>query len=64
MPPKGLPRLVDLGSTTCIPCKMMAPVLEELKEYAGGCEVEFIDVKENPRRRQIRHPDDPHAGFL
>jgi thioredoxin 1 len=45
----GLPRLVDLGSTTCIPCKMMAPVLEELaKEYAGRMQVEFIDVNVNP----------------
>ena len=45
----GMPRLVDLGSTTCIPCKMMAPVLEELKkEYAGRMQVEFIDVNENP----------------
>ena len=45
----GLPRLVDLGSTTCIPCKMMAPVLDELgKEYAGRMRVEFIDVNENP----------------
>ncbi len=45
----GLPRLVDLGSTTCIPCKMMAPVLEELaREYAGRMRVEFINVQENP----------------
>ena len=45
----GLPRLVDLGSTTCIPCKMMAPILEEMrKEYAGRLQVEFIDVDENP----------------
>ena len=45
----GMPRLVDLGSTTCIPCKMMAPVLDELaKEYAGRMQVEFIDVNENP----------------
>jgi thioredoxin 1 len=44
-----LPRLVDLGSTTCIPCKMMAPILEELKkEYAGRMQVEFINVYENP----------------
>jgi thioredoxin 1 len=41
-----IPRLVDLGSTTCIPCKMMAPILEELKrEYAGRLSVEVIDVK-------------------
>jgi thioredoxin 1 len=46
--PKGRPLLVDLGATKCIPCKMMAPVLEELKkEYAGSLEVVFIDVWEN-----------------
>jgi thioredoxin 1 len=44
-----LPRLVDLGAGKCIPCKMMAPILEELKkEYAGRMNVEFIDVWENP----------------
>ncbi len=45
----GVPRLVDLGSVTCIPCKMMAPILEELKkEYAGRMSVEFYDVVQNP----------------
>jgi len=45
----GLPRLVDLGSTTCIPCKMMAPVLDGLRaEYAGRMQVEFIDVNVDP----------------
>ena len=47
--PTALPRLVDLGASKCIPCKLMAPILEELKkEYAGRLEVEFIDVWENP----------------
>jgi thioredoxin 1 len=46
--PAKLPRLVDLGATKCIPCKMMAPILEELrKEYAGHLDVIFIDVWEN-----------------
>ena len=46
---KPLPKLLDLGASTCIPCKMMAPILEELKkEYAGKLEVEFIDVWKNP----------------
>jgi thioredoxin 1 len=51
--PEGLsrsarPRLLDLGATKCIPCKMMAPILDELKEeYAGRLDVEFIDVWQN-----------------
>jgi thioredoxin 1 len=41
----GLPRLVDLGADSCIPCKMMTPILDDLqKEYAGKMEVVFIDV--------------------
>jgi thioredoxin 1 len=43
-----LPRLVDLGANTCIPCKMMAPILEELTdEYRGRLHVEVIDVQQN-----------------
>ncbi|MHB1457894.1 MAG: thioredoxin family protein [Armatimonadota bacterium] len=43
-----LPRLLDLGATKCIPCKMMAPILKELaKEYKGKLKVDFIDVWEN-----------------
>lgn len=46
---EGLPRLVDLGAGKCIPCKLMAPILESLKtEYAGKMNVEFIDVWINP----------------
>jgi thioredoxin 1 len=41
----GVPKLLDLGSKTCIPCKMMAPILDELKtDYAGTFDVEFVDV--------------------
>ena len=44
-----LPKLLDLGAGKCIPCKMMAPILEQMKtEYAGTLEVEFIDVWKNP----------------
>lgn len=46
--PKALPRLLDLGATTCVPCKMMAKVLDELKkEYNGKLKVDFIDVKKD-----------------
>ena len=49
----GLPRLVDLGAGKCIPCKKMAPILEELKEeYAGSLEVVFIDVWQDPSAGQ------------
>jgi thioredoxin 1 len=51
---KELPRLLDLGSDQCIPCKMMAPVLEELKtEYAGKLQVDFIDVWKDPEQAGI-----------
>ena len=47
--PAKLPKLVDLGADKCIPCKVMAPILEDLKEeYAGRMDVEFIDVWKNP----------------
>jgi thioredoxin 1 len=43
-----IPKLVDLGAGKCIPCKMMAPILEDLKkDYAGKLEVVFIDVWQN-----------------
>ena len=46
---KALPHLVDLGAGKCIPCKMMAPILEDLKKtYAGRMDVVFIDVWQNP----------------
>jgi thioredoxin 1 len=44
-----VPRLVELGADRCIPCKMMAPILEQLrKEYSGKLQVAFIDVWKNP----------------
>lgn len=40
-----LPKLLDLGAHTCIPCKKMAPILAALtQEYKGVFDVEFIDV--------------------
>lgn len=51
--PVRIPKLLDLGASKCIPCRMMVPVLEELsKEYRGQLNVEFIDVWENPEVAQ------------
>lgn len=48
-PASGRVTLIDLGATECIPCKMMAPILEELKtEYAGRADIIFIDVWQDP----------------
>lgn len=45
---KSLPRLLDLGSHSCVPCKMMMPILDTLREvYTGKINIEFIDVWEN-----------------
>lgn len=47
--PSPLPRMVDLGADNCVPCKMMAPILAELKkEYSHSFSTHFIDVWENP----------------
>ena len=44
-PGAKLPMVIDFGATTCIPCKMMAPVLDELsRELAGRVVIEFSDV--------------------
>lgn len=41
--------MIDLGAKSCIPCKMMAPILEKLEaEYHGKADVVFIDVWQNP----------------
>jgi thioredoxin 1 len=41
----GLPKLVDLGSDSCVPCQMMAPELEALaQEHAGALDVVVVDV--------------------
>lgn len=37
--------LIELGSVKCVPCKMMTPILEEIKkEYPDTVEVVFYDV--------------------
>jgi thioredoxin 1 len=41
----GLPVIVDFGADSCVPCKEMAPVLEELnRTLRGKAVVKFVDV--------------------
>lgn len=57
-PGSARPLLVDVGADKCIPCKMMAPILEELKmEYSKSLEVVFIDAWKKPsegRKYRVR----------
>jgi thioredoxin 1 len=40
-----LPKLLDFGAGTCIPCKKMAPILQELsEEYKGRVAIKIIEV--------------------
>ncbi len=44
---EGKPLIVDFGSDTCAPCKMIKPVLEEIaEEYKDSVNVLILDVYE------------------
>ena len=51
LPVKGMVTMIDLGAKKCIPCKMMAPIMEKMeKKYDGKAAIVFIDVWENPEQ--------------
>lgn len=48
LPVPGMVTMIDLGAKKCIPCKMMAPIMEKMeKQYAGKAAIVFIDVWEH-----------------
>lgn len=80
IPVKDTVTMVDLGSTSCVPCKLMEPILEQLRtEYKGRAAVLFVDVaKDRASAREYNIRAIPtqiffdaegketwrHAGFL
>jgi thioredoxin 1 len=51
IPRKGIVTMLDLGADKCIPCKMMAPIIEKLKkDYNGKADIIFIDVWKDPKQ--------------
>ena len=58
IPVKDTVTMVDLGSTSCVPCKLMEPILEEMREkYTDRAAVLFVDVakdRESARKFNIR----------
>ena len=45
----ALPKLVDLGTTTCAPCRVMLGVMADLRQrYPDAMKVEFVNVAEQP----------------
>jgi len=44
----GKPTVAEFGAATCVPCKAMKPILEEVvAEYGDRINLSFIDVRYN-----------------
>lgn len=43
-----IPVLVDFWAAWCMPCKMLAPVIDELAAEANGYKVGKVDVDQEP----------------
>ena len=48
LPVKGMVTMIDIGAKKCIPCKMMAPIMEKMeKVYKGKAIITFINFWEH-----------------
>lgn len=41
-------RIIDFWAGYCMPCKMMQPILDRVKEYYPNLEIEEINIEEFP----------------
>jgi thioredoxin 1 len=49
-----LPKLLDFGRGICIPCKKMAPILQELsEEYKGSVIIKIIEIDREKELTQL-----------
>ena len=46
------PVLVDFWATWCMPCKMLAPILEDISKEATDFVVGKVDIDQNPELAQ------------
>ncbi len=58
VPVKGMVTMIDLGATSCLPCKLMAPIMKKLEnQYREKAAIVFIDVwkhRDQAKRFSIR----------
>ena len=66
VPVKGMVTVIDLGRDKCLPCKMMAPIMEKLeKRYRGKAAIILLDIaKDYDRAKQFTFRTIPTQIFF